>query len=337
LAIGWDLEGPIAFLRDGKTVAVAGRDAVHVRDLTTWKELRTLAGGLTDSSLSLFRSPDGTVLARARGTQKPSQVFFNITTGQRLENVLSRGGRIYISPDGKTLIQADDPSRVVELLSGDLVGTIPAGHRGDETALAFSADGKLLATGGSDGTALVWDWRRACGLVPADVEMIGARELEQAWGDLGRKPGKTAYRAIVTLAAAGDEAAAWLGQRLQPVGKGQRSVIRGWIAALDDNRFEQRAQASKELEQFGIDAEPLLRQALADELAPEARRRVEILLADIGRWPMPMLQKVRAVQALEQIGTARAREVLEKLARGIPEARLTQEAQDALARLSRRR
>ena len=74
---------------------------------------------------------------------------------------------------------------------------------------------------------------------------------------------------------------------------------------------------------------------LAGKLPPEARRRVEILLADIGRWPLPTLQKVRAVQALELIGTARAREVLEKLAWGIPEARLTREAQDALARLSR--
>jgi hypothetical protein len=64
---------------------------------------------------------------------------------------------------------------------------------------------------------------------------------------------------------------------------------------------------------------------------------MESLLADIGRWPLPMLQKVRAVQALELIGTARARELLDKLGRGIPEARLTQEAQAALARLSRQR
>jgi WD40 repeat protein len=338
LAIGWDLEGPIAFLRDGKTVAVAGRDAVHVRARTTWKELRTVAGDRPpDSSLSLFRSPDGTVLARARGTQKPSQVFFDITTGQRLENVLPWGGRIYISPDGKTLIQADDTLRVVEMLSGDLVGTIPGGHRGDETALAFSADGKLLATGGSDGTILLWDWRRACGLVPGDREKIGARELEQAWNDLGRKPGKTAYRAIGTLAAAGDDAVAWLGQRLQPVGERDREAIRRLIAALDDNRFEQRAQAGKELEQLGADAEPILRQALADKPSPEVARRVETLLAgpNISRFSTQTLQKLRAVQALEQIGTAKARDVLDKLSRGIPEARLTREAQDARERLSR--
>jgi hypothetical protein len=161
--------------------------------------------------------------------------------------------------------------------------------------------------------------------------------MEQAWDDLGRKPGQSACRAIGTLAAAGDDAAAWLGERLQPVGEKQREAIREGIAGLDDNRFERRAQASKELERFGADAEPLLRQALADKLSPETRRRVEILLADVGRWPLPTLQKVRAVQPLELIGTARAREVLDKLARGIPEARLTREAQDALARLSRRR
>jgi hypothetical protein len=44
---------------------------------------------------------------------------------------------------------------------------------------------------------------------------------------------------------------------------------------------------------------------------------------------------VRAVEVLEHIGTAEARELLELLARGTPEARITREAKAALTRLQR--
>jgi WD40 repeat protein len=330
-----------AFLGDGKTLAVADREAVHLWDLVTGKELHTVPPDPRNySSVSLVRYPGGAVLASAAKEIKLwEHVFFDVATGRRLENVSSSGGRISFSPDGKILVQGGGALRFVEMLSGDGVGTIPGGHRGDETALAFSGDGKLLATGGSDGSILVWDWPRASGLMPAGTEKSGTQELERAWEDLAGKSARTAYRAIGTLTAAGDEAVALLEQRLQPVGEKDREAIRRLIAALDDNRFEQRAGASKELEQLGADAEPVLRQALAGKLSPEAARRVEGLLAgpDIGRWSGQTLQKVRAVQALEQIGTTRARTLLEKLAGGSPEARLTQEAADALARLARRR
>jgi hypothetical protein len=45
---------------------------------------------------------------------------------------------------------------------------------------------------------------------------------------------------------------------------------------------------------------------------------------------------IRAVQILEYIGTTQAREVLEALAKGAAEARLTQEAKGSLDRLTRK-
>jgi hypothetical protein len=44
---------------------------------------------------------------------------------------------------------------------------------------------------------------------------------------------------------------------------------------------------------------------------------------------------MRAVEVLEHIGTPDAREVLEKLTRGDPSARLTQEAKASLERLAK--
>jgi WD40 repeat protein len=328
--------GCVAFHRDGKLLAVAGSEMVRVWDLTTGKEWHRLEGGGYEASdAKLFRSPDGAALV----SMVRDGVWEDVATRRRLNLDLTCWDQTTISPDGKTLVLGRETLMVVEMMSEETVGEMPLGHRGELAALAFAADGKLLATGGSDGTILVWDWRRASGLAPAPTAKVGARELERTWEDLGSKSGKTAYRAIGTLIAAGDEAAAWLGKRLQPVAERDREAVRRLIAVLDDNRFEERARASKELEQLGADAEPILRQALADKLPAEAARRVETLLAgpNIGRFSAQTLQKIRAVQALEQIGTARAREVLEKLAGGVPEARLTQEAGDAGARLSQRR
>jgi hypothetical protein len=49
-----------------------------------------------------------------------------------------------------------------------------------------------------------------------------------------------------------------------------------------------------------------------------------------------VLRGVRAVEVLEQIDTTEGQRLLESLAQGTPEARLTQEAKASLERLSRR-
>ncbi len=48
------------------------------------------------------------------------------------------------------------------------------------------------------------------------------------------------------------------------------------------------------------------------------------------------MQALRAVEVLERVGTPEARQILEDLARGAPEARLTREAKAALEGLAKR-
>jgi hypothetical protein len=69
----------------------------------------------------------------------------------------------------------------------------------------------------------------------------------------------------------------------------------------------------------------------------EVKRRAEELLAAVRDAPLPpdALRGLRAVRVLETLGTKEARAVLAGLARGRPEARLTQEARAALGRLGR--
>ena len=80
-------------------------------------------------------------------------------------------------------------------------------------------------------------------------------------------------------------------------------------------------------------AEPALLAALHDKPSVEKRRRVEDLLKRLDASVSPeLLRGVRAVEVLESLGTPEARQVLQTLAKGAAEARLTREANAALKR-----
>jgi hypothetical protein len=110
------------------------------------------------------------------------------------------------------------------------------------------------------------------------------------------------------------------------------------MADLDDRRFAVRERAVRELKALGEPAVPALRQALRGGPALETRRRAEQLLEGLLRVPITgeALRSLRAVEVLERVGTAEAKGVLERLAGGEPEARLTCEAKASLNRLGRR-
>src|SRR5262249_16334005 len=85
-------------------------------------------------------------------------------------------------------------------------------------------------------------------------------------------------------------------------------------------------------------AEPALRKALEGGPLLEVRQRLQRLLEDLG-GPVTspqVLRASRAVQVLEQLGSAEARAVLLPLTRGAPEDWVTVEARAALERLAKR-
>ncbi len=105
------------------------------------------------------------------------------------------------------------------------------------------------------------------------------------------------------------------------------------LADLDGRKFVERERAVAELERLNFAAEPALRKALADKPSLEMRRRLEALLErlDPARSPERM-RELRAVEALESVGSASAKEVLRSLAGGAAKSRLTEEAKAALVR-----
>src|SRR5262249_26390236 len=147
-----------------------------------------------------------------------------------------------------------------------------------------------------------------------------------------------AYAAVWQLADVPGASAPLLRQRLRPVTDTQVREIGRHIADLDSDTFAVRQKAFEQLESLGPAAGPALRKALEKEVSAELRRRVEELLERLTYRPASgeSLRTLRALAVLEQAGTPEARQLLEALARGAPEASLTQEANAALGRLARR-
>jgi hypothetical protein len=267
--------------------------------------------------------------------------LWDLATGRALQRHPMRPGSLIralaLSPDGKTLAAGDSGTVVFwEVASGQERGRF-TGHREWVWSLAFSPDGRLLASGSHDYTALVWDVTGICPEGKWAIRTAAAGELNRLWTDLASADAVKAHRAVWTLAALGEPAARFLGGRLRPVSAVEPRRLTGLIAELNGDRFETRERASQQLEQLGELAGPALRQALEARPGLEAHRRLERLLAKLG-GPVGLpeaLRALRAVEALEHLGTGAARRLLATLAGGTADARLTQEAKAALRRLGR--
>jgi hypothetical protein len=170
---------------------------------------------------------------------------------------------------------------------------------------------------------------------PAPQKNVTPKEFEELWNTLAGEDARQAYQASWKIAAAPDRAVPFLRERLKPAAAGDPDRIARLIRDLDSSGYEVRAKAMKELEGLGDAAGPTLRDAKKGDPSLEFRKRVEQLLRKLDDIPSPeRLRAVRAVEALELIGTPEACRVLADLAKGAPEDRLTREARGSLWRLT---
>jgi RNA polymerase sigma factor (sigma-70 family) len=337
-----------------KAGAPAGppRTAIVVREVSTGRELLTLPQPDVFGHVMAL-TPDGQCLLTTTytpspdnraDTQGPSTLrLWELASGkQRLAIPSARGGyrhdftRLAVAPDGRTLatVRQDQTMQLWDLATGKEILRAP-GHDAPVDSLAFSPDGRRLATGHQDSTILVWDiaaaYKRRARPRPGEV-----RELEAWWRHLaGDAP--EAHRAIWGLAGVPARAVPLLRGRLRPAVALPAGELQRLVQELDSSDFRRREEASRRLSQFGEDAEPTLRQALANKPSPEARRRLERILSGPRLVRSPeLLRSLRALQILEAIADRPARRLLGDLAAGAPSSRLTREARAALERLSHR-
>jgi hypothetical protein len=144
--------------------------------------------------------------------------------------------------------------------------------------------------------------------------------------------------ALLALAEAGEPAVAFLRERLRPVPPPDLKRVRQRIADLDVESFAVREAAFQELRGLEGQVEAELRAALRQGPSAEMRRQLVTLL-DALKETQPTAEQLRvsrALEVLEQVGSAEARRLLEELATGAPGARQTLEARAAFERLARR-
>jgi WD40 repeat protein len=146
----------IAWSPNGQAFASGSHGKVIVWDVQTAEPLHTLDTGQRIWNLAWFSNGNTLALMLDDG----QIIRWNPESGLKTPLASWKGLNVWcmvLSPDDATLAIGTDTG-IIELLdvhSGILLKTL-TGHTGAVSSLAWSPDGKLLASGGYDGTTLVW-------------------------------------------------------------------------------------------------------------------------------------------------------------------------------------
>jgi RNA polymerase sigma factor (sigma-70 family) len=322
---------------------VPGQGPMRLEDVPTGEFLLTFPA-LEGQTWPLAFSPDGRLLAannfnnKRRGKEGQTTEIIQLWEIATAAEVVSFPGvdnnRVAFSPDGRLLALTE---RAQEILVYDLACRHEQhrfkGFDAAVTWLAFSPDGRRLISGLSDSTLLIWEVG-----APSMPRKLDAESAAKAWADIASKDAARAFRARGALSAAPGAALRLSTAHLHPAQAADPHFLRRLLTDLESEQFAVRDKAQKELEDLGDLAESALRQTLERKPTLEVRRRVQAVLERL-RGPVTrpeLLQSLRAAAVLEDIGTPEARRLLEQLAKGAPEARLTREAKASLRRLDLR-
>ncbi len=156
----------VAFSPDGRLLAAGSYKEIPLWDVPTGEEVAVLWGH-ENWVLSVAFSPDGRLLAS--GSNDRTVRLWDVQTGE--EVAVLRGHESWVrsaafSPDGRLLASGScaqwdswhcvqSEIRMWEVPTGEEVAVL-RGHEASVLSVAFSPDGRLLASGSADNTIILW-------------------------------------------------------------------------------------------------------------------------------------------------------------------------------------
>lgn len=324
----------VAFSADGRFLAAGSTD----RTIRIWstQDLQQLAllREHTSAVHTVAFSPDGKRLASA-SVDRTVRLFDAVSGAVLLKLTGHQGGvnAVAFSPDGRHLASGgvDRTVKLWDLRTGQELLTLK-GHTGPVYSVAFHRNGRRLVSTGSDATVRVWDVR----LPPEPPLNLLLCDLEFLWDELASDQPDVAFKAMYALAAAPEQTSAFMKGRIKPapVDPEEAERLQRLLADLDAPYFAVRQKATQQLEQLGRRMELALLRAQEERPSLEMSHRLDRLLTRLRGSPLSPeeLFAERAVELLERIDTAAARDLLQSLAKGAPDSWLTREARAALRR-----
>jgi hypothetical protein len=288
---------------------------------------------------SLAFTPDGRSLVLAAGSDRVVRleaatggVRWAAPAGEPLTAVA-------VSPDGRIVVGCGPFGQVVRVWDADTGAEVAKlrGHRGQVVAVQFA--GGALVSAGSDGMVRVWRVPPPDRVIKPHNPPITVPDLPPVARLAGADPA-AAFAAIRELAADPAAAVRLARGRLKPAARPDAATVaevRKLVAALSGEDFDARQAAADRLRKLAPAAGTELLRARRAATDPEAAFRLDQLLRDAGRSPDDVAPaEARWLELLERVNTAEARAAVKELAGGDPDAPLTRDAADTLARMGRR-